>query len=45
MTSDKTVDDKTGTLSTWLAETLLGGNLRCFYYLTVVTQNQQYREN
>ena len=44
MTSDKLVDNKTRTTSTSLAETLLGGNLCCFYYLKVVKQNKQYRD-
>ena len=44
MTSDKPVDNKTRTTSTSLAETLIGGNLCCFYYLAVVSQNSQYRD-
>jgi hypothetical protein len=39
MTSDKTVDNKTGTTSISFGETLLGGNLCCFYYLGVVKRN------
>src|ERR1700722_15944312 len=39
MTSDKLVDNKTGTTSISFGETLLGGNLCCFYYLAVVKRN------
>ena len=37
MTSDITVDNKTGTLSIFIAETLADGNFSCFYYLGVAT--------
>jgi hypothetical protein len=45
MTSDKPVDNKTRTTSTLCAETFPSGNLCCFYYLTVVKENQQYGDN
>src|SRR5258708_32822580 len=44
MTSDKLVDNKTRTMSTFLAETLPRGNLCFFYYLEVVSRSAQYHD-
>src|SRR4029077_18155323 len=39
MTSDRTVENKTGTLSIFIAETLADGNFSCFYYLRVAQRS------
>jgi len=44
MTSDITVDNKTGTLSIFIAETLADGNFSCFYYLRVAQRSLSWRE-